>query len=85
MAEAYLESDMEWFEKNRQQLLAEYRCQWAVIFHQQLLGVFPTFSEAFREGTARTGSTNILIQPILDVDEPVDACSIGANLVDIYA
>lgn len=85
MSKAYLDSDMEWFEENRTRLLTEHRGKWAVIFQGRLLGTFPTFSEAFREGVRLADSTDVLIQPILDADEAIDVSMIDVCLVPTNA
>ena len=64
---------IEWFNEHRQELLAEHRGKIAVVYDQKLVGIYDTFSEAYVQGTSITGSPELLVKQILEVD-PVFYC-----------
>lgn len=66
--ESPLEKEMKWFEKNRKSLTEKHDGKYAVVFGEELVGVFDDFSEAFATGSEKVGSPNILVKMIVDRD-----------------
>ena len=60
-----LESDLEFYEKIKQDLLGTAPGQWALIHAGELVEVYPSYQEAYDAAAAQFGSAQVLIKEIL--------------------
>lgn len=67
---AYIQKEEAWFKKNLPKLLKEHRGKWIVVHQQKLVGIYDSFSKAYKEGINKTQSEQILIRQIRDEEEP---------------
>lgn len=66
----YIQQEEAWFKANLQDLLKNHGGRWAVVYHQSLLGLFDSFSEAYKQGISLANSDQILVRQIREDDEP---------------
>ncbi len=64
MSTRILSTEAEYYGSIRSQLLATDEGRFALILERELLGVFATFSEAYRHGLATRGDVPMFIQAI---------------------
>ncbi len=65
VVEKPLEKELAWFEENRKELFDKYPEKWACVYGDTLLGVFDSFSEAFKKGAKKASTDQILVKQIL--------------------
>jgi hypothetical protein len=61
-----LEREREYYESCKDELLRNHKGQFAVIWEEQLLGIYTTFEEALAAGVDAYGTRSFLIQEITD-------------------
>ena len=71
-----LERELAYYEKRKADLLETHKNQFALMKGEELIGVYPTFEEAFRVGAVKFGAEEFLIQQILE-SSPVNIIAIG--------
>ena len=61
------EKEYQIFEKKKPELLKTNSGYFAVIKEEELLGVYPTFQEAYSAGLKRWGNVEMLIEEVVEV------------------
>ena len=70
MARNYLDNELRWFRENLKDLLEKHPEKWVVVYHQQVIGGYDSFQEAYRAGVVATGSEEILVKQVTEKEEP---------------
>ncbi len=72
--------ELDYFERERMQLLSRAKGKFAVIKGEELIGVFDTEMDAVRAGYRRLGNEAFLIKHIVEADIPLNftAFNLGA-------
>ncbi|MBU1318469.1 MAG: hypothetical protein KKH67_04650 [candidate division Zixibacteria bacterium] len=76
----HLEKELEWFEANKEELFKKYKGKWAVIHHQQLIGIYDSFTEGAVKGSDKANSDRILVKHVVqedDIEEPSINLTLG--------
>lgn len=76
----YIKQDEAWFKENLKALLEKHENKWVVVYQQNLLGVFDSFSEAYEKGTDLANSEKILVKQVRKEDEEPRDISINFTL-----
>ncbi len=63
-----LDTELEFFNKNKDEYLKYYRDKYALIKGEELINTFTTEEEAYNEGIDRFGNVPFLIKQITDVE-----------------
>jgi fibrillarin-like rRNA methylase len=66
-----LEEELEFFKSNRKEWLEKYRDKYVLIKRRELIDVFATLEDAYKEGVKRFGNQPFLIKQVVEV-EPVE-------------
>lgn len=66
-----LEEELTYFQANKADLLLHHTGEFALIRHQQLVGTFPTFGEAYEAGVKQFGTEPFLVQHIADQPDQI--------------
>lgn len=66
----YILKEEKWFREHLNELLPKNRDKWAVVFKQELLGIFDSFTEAYEKGIDLAKSEKILVRQIREDDKP---------------
>ncbi len=67
-----LESEIDYFEAHREELLAKHRHQFVVVKGSELIGAFSTDEEAITEGARRFGLESFLVRKVEESEEPIN-------------
>ncbi len=75
-----LQTELEYFQKNKQEYLKLYKGQFVLIKGEDFAGAFTTDAEAYKAGLEKFGNEPFLIKQVLDDDGTVSypALTIGA-------
>jgi hypothetical protein len=65
-----LEQELTFYEEHRRELCALHAGQFALVKGEELIGVFSTMQEAYRQAIERFGNIPVLIRQILPADPP---------------
>ena len=63
-----LEQEICAFDANREKLLAEHKGEFVLIKGSEIIGIYPTYGDALREGYHRFGEGEFLAQEITGAD-----------------
>ncbi len=74
----YIDIASEWFANHLESLLKEHEGEWAVV-KDELIGVYPSYEDAYRQGVLCTGSEEFLVRRILD-QRSIQTAEISVNL-----
>lgn len=66
-----LDTELETFEKHREQLLAKAEGKYALIHKRKVVGIFETEAAAIAHGYKHLGPVPFLVKQILQVETPV--------------
>jgi len=80
MTEDYIDRANKWFEKHLPQLLRKHKGKWIVIFENELIGVYDTFSEAYHHGIEEIGSEQIFVRQVKKKDDKPMELSVNITL-----
>ena len=80
MSKDYIDIANDWFDSNLNNLLQEHRGKWAVVFQSRLIGVYDSFSEAYKDGVVRANSEEILVRQIVEKDDKAAEISVNVTL-----
>jgi hypothetical protein len=78
--EDYIDIANQWFSDHLPELLQTHRGKWIVIFGNESIGVFDSFSEAYRNGIKTAKSEKIVVREIREEPEKPREISINATL-----
>ncbi len=75
-----LQTELHFYEKNKQEYLKLYKGQFVLIKEEQLIGTFTTDAEAYKAGLEQFGNQPFLIKQVLEDDTKVSypALTVGA-------
>jgi hypothetical protein len=76
-----LEQEIEFFERNYEDLGQKYRGQFVLIKGKELIGGFPTVQEALAEGSRRFGLDSYLVRRVDVNREPVSIPALTLGLL----
>jgi len=66
-----LQTELEYFQKNKQEYLKLYKDQFVLIKGENFAGSFTTEAEAYKAGLEKFGNAPLLIKQVLDDDGTV--------------
>ena len=74
-----LQTELEYFQKNKQEYLKLYKGQFVLIKGEDFAGAFTTDAEAYKAGLEKFGNAPFLIKQVLDDDGTISypALTIG--------
>ena len=75
-----LETELQFYEAHREELLKQYRNLYVLIKGSELIGVFPDAETAHQEGVNKFGMEPFFVRQVLAVD-PVNIAPIASLLV----
>ena len=67
-----LETEQDYFARNKEELLKHHEGKFALISGESLIGIWDSQERAYREGVVRFGNVSFLIKQVLKV-EPVES------------
>ena len=75
-----LQTELQFYEKNKQEYLKLYKGQFVLIKGEKLVGAFTTDAEAYKAGLEQFGNKPFLIKQVLEGDTKVSypALTVGA-------
>ena len=76
-----LETELNYYEERKAELLAQYKGQFALIKDCQLVGVFPTDEEAFTAGVEQFGNVPFLIQELQEDEQFIQQPALAVGLI----
>lgn len=68
-----LKEELEFFETQKESLLATHLGQFALVYGRALVGVYTTEEEAYEDGLKKIGNRPFLIRQIRDQEPPLQA------------
>ena len=77
-----LETEREYYEEQKTELLKHYESQFALIIGSSLAGTFTTHEEAFNAGVEQFGNVAFLIQQVQERDEVIQYPSLAIGLIN---
>ena len=78
-----LQTELEYFEKNKQEYLKLYKGQFVLIKGNKFAGAFTTDAEAYRAGLEKFGNEPFLIKQVLDEDEIISFPALTAGMLNV--
>ena len=78
-----LQTELEYFQKHKQEYLKLYKGQFVLIKGEQLAGTYTTEAEAYGAGLEKFGNTPFFIKQVLDDDETVSYHALTAGVLNI--
>ena len=76
-------SELEYFEKNKQEYLKLYKGQFVLIKGTTFAGAFTTDAEAYRAGLEKFGNEPFLIKQVLDEDETISYPALTVGMLNV--
>ena len=76
-----LETEIRYFEAQKQELLKHHEGKFALVVGERVLGVFDTQEEAYRAGLAQIGNRPMLIKQILRAEPTESAPALALGLL----
>jgi hypothetical protein len=75
-----LETEIEFYNDQKEELLKHYKGQFALIKSKELIGTYTTWEEAFNDAVEKFGNSLFLIKPVQEEEEFVQfpALLVGA-------
>lgn len=64
-----LERELEFFESKKEEWLKDYKDKFVLIKGEELIDVFSTFEDAYKEGVKRYGNQPFLIKKVTEEEE----------------
>ncbi len=68
MSAQTLETELQFFERHREEWLATTPGKWALVKSEELIGTFDSAENAYVEGIKRFGNVSFLVKQILKTD-----------------
>ncbi len=78
-----LQTELEYFEKNKQEYLKLYKGQFVLIKGENFAGAFTTDAEAYRAGLEKFGNKPFLIKQVLDEDETISYPALTVGVLNV--
>jgi hypothetical protein len=78
-----LQTELEYFEKNKQEYLRLYKGQFVLIKGENFAGAFTTDAEAYRAGLEKFGNKPFLIKQVLDEDETISYPALTVGVLNV--
>ena len=78
-----LQTELEYFDKNKQEYLKLYKGQFVLIKGEGFGGTFTTDAEAYKAGLDKFGNTPFLIKQVLDEDETVSYPALSVGVLNV--
>ena len=78
-----LQTELEYFQKHKQEYQKLYKGQFVLIKGEQFAGAFTTEAEAYRVGLEKFGNQPFLIKQVLDDDGTVSYPSLSIGLISV--
>jgi len=76
-----LEKELEFFESKKEEWLKEYKDKFALIKGEELIDVFSTLEDAYKEGVKRYGNQPFLIKRVTEEEEVEKIPSITFGII----
>lgn len=78
-----LQTELEYFQKHKQEYLQYYKGQFVLIKGEQFGGSYTTEAEAYKAGLDKFGNVPFLIKPVLDKDETVSYPALTIGVLNV--
>ena len=83
--EKTLQTELQFYEKNKQEYLKLYPGQFVLIKGEQFAGAFTTDAEAYRAGLDKFGDHPFLIKQVLEDDTKVSYPALTVGAITIHS
>jgi hypothetical protein len=78
-----LQTELEYFQKHKQEYLKLYKGQFVLIKGKELSGAFTTEAEAYQAGLEKFGNEPFLIKQVLDNDGTVSYPALTVGMISV--
>ena len=78
-----LQTELEYFQKHKQEYLKLYQGQFVLIKGEVLAGTYTTEAEAYKAGLEKFGNTPFFIKQVLDNDESISYPALTAGVLNV--
>ena len=78
-----LQTELEYFQKHKQEYLKLYKGQFVLIKGKELAGAFTTEAEAYQAGLEKFGNEPFLIKQVLDNDGTVSYPALTVGMISV--
>src|SRR5712692_849584 len=78
-----LQTELEYFQKHKQEYLKLYKGQFVLIKGEEFAGTFTTEAEAYKEGLEKFGNEPFLIKQVLDNDETDSFPALTVGVINV--
>jgi hypothetical protein len=78
-----LQTELEYFQKHKQEYLKLYKGQFVLIKGEQFAGTYTTEAEAYKAGLEKFGNEPFLIKQVLDDDGTVSYPALTVGMIHV--
>ena len=78
-----LQTELEYFQKHKQEYLKLYKDQFVLIKGEVFAGTYTTEAEAYKAGLEKFGNTPFFIKQVLEKDETVSYPALNAGMINV--
>jgi len=79
-----LERELKFFESKRKEWLKDYKDKFVLIKEEELIDVFSTFEDAYKEGVKRYGNQPFLIKKVTEEEEVEKLPSLTLGIIHAH-